>query len=52
MQTEHYMANMGRPGPAERLGLERDGDRADVVRQQVVSGPGPAQLPDDEAQLA
>ena len=24
MQTEHYMANMDKPGRAERLGLERD----------------------------
>ena len=39
MQTEHYMANMGKLGRAERLGVvgpERVDDVAGIERQQVV----------------
>jgi len=40
MQTEHYMANMGKHGDAERLGpasLEGADDCADIDRQPVAA---------------
>jgi len=43
MQTEHYMANMGKPGHAERLsllGFERVDDRAGRKRRRAVAAPG------------
>jgi hypothetical protein len=33
MQTDHYMANMGKPGRAERLGLA-DLERVDEVQSR------------------
>lgn len=45
MQTEHYMANMGKPGRAERfglVGLERVDDPAGPERRQVVATQDPA----------
>jgi hypothetical protein len=40
MQTEHYMANMGKPGRAERLGLERVDDLAGLKLRPVVAALG------------
>jgi len=67
MQTEHYMANMGKPGRAERLGLVGL-ERRQVVAaldlapgrsagasaggRRALSGLCPARSPDDGAQPA
>lgn len=59
MQTEHYMANMGKPRAAEPLGFvgsERVDDRADLEPRHTGTAPdlapGSARSLDDEAQPA
>jgi hypothetical protein len=37
MQSDHYMANMGKPGRADQLGLERVDDLAGLKLRPVVA---------------